>query len=83
MYDMHGNVWEWCSDWHDEDYYSNSPSVDPNGPSSSEEDEEARCLRGGCWRSSEYALRCSYRSKYDPDGRYVDTVGFRVVRSQS
>ncbi|MBC8216867.1 MAG: formylglycine-generating enzyme family protein [Planctomycetes bacterium] len=78
LYDIHGNVFEWCSDWYDKDYYSNSPSVDPNGPSSG----EARSLRGGSWLSYEYALRCSCRSLLDPDARN-DVVGFRVVLSQS
>jgi formylglycine-generating enzyme required for sulfatase activity len=75
---MHGNLWEWCSDWYNEDYYSNSPSVDPKGPSSG----EARSLRGGSWLCTEGVLRCSYRSYYDPVLRVSD-IGFRVVRSQS
>ncbi|MHC4169692.1 MAG: formylglycine-generating enzyme family protein [Planctomycetota bacterium] len=77
LYDMHGNVDEWCSDWYDEKYYSNSPSVDPQGPSSG----EFRSLRGGTWHYSEGGLRCSYRYRDNPGVR--DTyVGFRVVRSQ-
>jgi formylglycine-generating enzyme required for sulfatase activity len=77
LYDMHGNVGEWCSDWHDEDYYSNSPSVDPNGPLSG----DYRSRRGGSWGSGVLMLRSSYRLSGRPVVRYGG-VGFRVVRSQ-
>jgi formylglycine-generating enzyme required for sulfatase activity len=77
LYDIHGNVWEWCSDYYDREYYSNSPSVDPNGPSSG----GFRCLRGGSWGLTEDGLRCSYRNFSHPGVRTV-SVGFRVVRSQ-
>jgi formylglycine-generating enzyme required for sulfatase activity len=77
LHDMHGNVYEWCSDFYDEDYYSNSPSVDPAGPPLG----EARSVRGGSWLVRAHALRCSVRVGLVPGVRYV-YVGFRVVRSQ-
>ncbi|UCF16318.1 MAG: SUMF1/EgtB/PvdO family nonheme iron enzyme, partial [Phycisphaerales bacterium] len=73
LHDMHGNVFEWCSDYYDEKYYSNSPGVDPTGPASG----TSRSLRGGSWDSAESGLRCSYRSGYRVDRGLL--VGFRVV----
>jgi len=77
LYDMHGNVRELCSDWYDEDYYFNSLSVDPKGPSSG----KYRCLRGGSWFNSMGRLRCAYRYRCRPKFRN-HSIGFRVVRSQ-
>jgi formylglycine-generating enzyme required for sulfatase activity len=73
LYDMHGNIFEWCSDYYDENYYSSSLSVDPNGPPLG----TSRSLRGGSWDNDADYLRCSYRSGYRVKRGLL--VGFRVV----
>lgn len=76
IYDMAGNVMEWCSDWFDKDYYRTSPLRNPRGPESS---AYYRIIKGGAWDCSATYLRCSYRGLSTPDGRY-NCVGFRILK---
>jgi formylglycine-generating enzyme required for sulfatase activity len=76
IYDMHGNVHEWCADWFDRKYYAQSPAIDPQGPKKG----LARSLRGGDWGSGDgWYCRCAIRSLSSPD-RKSPRVGVRVVR---
>lgn len=75
--DMSGNVWEWVADWYQANYYSVSPSVDPQGPASS--DEHERMLRGGSYRTGTIAqLSTARRWRDDPAGHHV-MRGFRCA----
>ncbi len=74
IYDLHGNVWEWCSDYYSAGYYSQSPTEDPLGPDSGAN----RVLRGGGWYNAAVRVRASDRSRARPDRRFY-MWGFRVV----
>ncbi|MGB9721404.1 MAG: formylglycine-generating enzyme family protein [bacterium] len=75
-YDMAGNVWEWCADWYDSDYYSASPDRNPTGPSSGAD----RVLRGGSWDFGSRLCRGAGRFGGEPAARNSDG-GFRVASS--
>ena len=74
LYDMQGNVWQWCGDMYDEKYYEMSRSRDPQGPENGAE----RVLRGGSWVSTPRTCRVASRVWSDPSRRH-NYVGFRVV----
>ena len=72
LYDMSGNVWEWCSDWYGS--YSGNSLTNPRGPSSGSD----RVLRGGCWVSSASYCRVAYRIDFGPSTRLCN-FGFRLA----
>lgn len=77
LYDMRGNVAEWCQDWHDSNYYANSPSRNPQGPNTG----FYKVFRGGSWRDSPDLVRVNVRVSGTPRLRY-NPIGFRLAKQK-
>ena len=77
LYDMIGNVWDWCWDWYDD---TSAPSITASTPASGASSGSDRVDRGGSWQSGDDYCLVAYRGSLSPSDRF-DNLGFRVVRS--
>ena len=77
LYDMSGNVKEWCNDWYDSSYYSSSPAADPRGADSG----ASRVIRGGDWWSNAWLSGVALRTNNYPNLRFTQ-YGFRLVLNE-
>jgi len=78
LYDMLGNVWEWCSDWYGDNYYKESPEKNPLGVESG----TYRVARGSCWDNPSRFVRSASRNRRRPDNHGY-ALGFRLVAAST
>jgi len=74
LYDIYGNLWEWCSDFYNKDYYKTRSKRNPQGP----EKGDFKVIRGGSWTDKKQTLRISNRNAINPNANKIN-VGFRIV----
>ena len=75
VHDLAGNLYEWTTDWYDEESYKKIPAINPHGPA----EGAAKVQRGGSYTNTSYRLRSSFRTKGDPT-EHEPNVGFRCAQ---